>query len=485
MSHPIFGSKHVLRAQAQRLHRVDPDHSLELTLVQEGSKPETWENDLEAFAETHQLTLTPLDSRHVKIKGSVKNLETAFSVNLHHYQLPDGTTYHAHDNDIHLPAHLSTYVTHVFGFDTAPIARPYVKSFDANKSKNLNGPFSLRQLTHIYSFPAGDGTGQKVGVIELGGGYVLSDIQTYFDQIGIHAAPNLHAIGIDGGTNNPNDPSGASLEVVLDIEIVAALVPKATVNVYFAPNTDRGFYDAIHRAITDGVGVISISWGGPESYWASSSLTAFNALFQSAPQVTTCVASGDNGSSDGVGDGSQHVDFPASSPYVLGCGGTQLSANDNLTIEHETVWNDESGASGGGISQVFCKPSYQNGVAFLANQKRGVPDVCGDADPNTGYLIYMQGQQLVVGGTSAVAPLWSGLVTRINQITNRRAGFINPILYAHGTVCHDITQGNNGAYKATVGWDACTGLGSPNGEAILGLFSAAHHKTKEITKESP
>jgi kumamolisin len=483
MSHPILGSKHVPRAQAQQRDRVDPNHPLELTLVVEGSKPETWSDDLHAFAEEHNLTLTPIDARHVKIAGSVKNLETAFSVNLHHYQLPNGTTYHAHDGEIHLPAHLSTYVIHVFGFDTAPVAHPYIKTQTA-ASKVSNGPFNPTQLSHIYNFPAGDGTGQKVGVIELGGGYVESDIQTYFHQLGITATPNLHAVGVDGGTNNPNDPSGASTEVVLDVEIIAALVPKATINVYFCPNTDQGFYDAIHRAITDGVSVISISWGGPESDWASSSLTAYNALFRSAPTVTTCVASGDNGSSDGVDDGRQHVDFPASSPYVLGCGGTQLSSTNNLTIAHEIVWNDGGGASGGGISQIFNKPSYQNSVAFLASKKRGVPDVCADADPNTGYIIYMQGQQQVVGGTSAVAPLWSGLVTRINQITTKRIGFINPILYAHATVCHDITQGNNGAYKASPGWDACTGLGSPNGQAILGLFNTAANKKKEITKES-
>ena len=468
MSHPILGSKHIPRPQAQQLSRLDPNHTLNLTLVLAAFRSETWSEDLKTFAEHHQLTLNHLDDRHVKVTGSVQNLEPAFSVNLHSYQLPNGTTYHAHDNEIHLPAHLSTYVTHVFGFDTASIAKPYFKTLAATANA-VNGPYTPTQLAQIYNFPAGDGTGQKIGIIELGGGYILSDITSYFHELGITDTPNLHAIGVDGVTNNPNDRSGASLEVVLDVEIIAALVPKATINVYFAPNTDQGFYDAIHRAITDGANVISISWGSGEVSWSSSALNAYNSLFQSAPAVTTCVASGDNGSSDGLNDGHPNVDFPASSPYVLGCGGTRLAVT-GTTISQEIVWNDAGGASGGGISRVFGKPAYQNSVPFLVNKNRGVPDVSGDADPNTGYVIYYQGRQTVIGGTSAVAPLWSSLVARINQSTNKHIGFINPILYAHGTVCHDITQGNNGAFTAGPGWDCCTGWGSPNGEAILGLF---------------
>jgi kumamolisin len=487
MSHPLLNSKPIPRPNAKHLGALEPDHTLELTVVLEESRPNTWADEWVNFCTDHHLITTSVDLRHSQVKGQVKDLEAAFGIHLQKYELPNDTnniTYHSHAEEIQLPAHLSPYVTHIFGFDTAPIAKPYYKSL-ATTSKNLVGPYTPLQLAKVYNFPTGDGTNQKIGIIELGGGFNLYDIETYLRELGIAVMPNINAIGVDGAINNPNDPSGASIEVVLDIEIIAALAPKAAINVYFAPNTAQGFYDAIYQAILNGVSIISISWGGPETLWSLSALNAFNYLFKSAPTVTVCVASGDNGSSDGLINGHPNVDFPASSPYVLGCGGTHLVITNVSTIAQETVWNDSAGASGGGISTVFGHPAYQNNIPALVNRNRGVPDVCGDADPYTGYIIYYQGQNIVVGGTSAVAPLWSGLLARINQITNKRVGFINPILYAHQTVCHDVILGSNGAYSAQVGWDACTGLGSPNGQAILGIVTALGAvKKKEITKEA-
>jgi kumamolisin len=226
--------------------------------------------------------------------------------------------------------------------------------------------------------------------------------------------------------------------------------------------------------------VISISWGGPESSWTAQSLQAYDQAFQEAALlgVTVCCAAGDDGSSDGVGDGQAHVDFPASSPYVLACGGTQLEGSSGA-ISAEVVWNEGTmgGATGGGISEFFPVPTFQ-GTADVppsvnpgGKSGRGVPDVAGDADPATGYQIRVDGRQLVFGGTSAVAPLWAGLTALITQHLGHPVGYLNPLLYssqlANAGAFHDITTGDNGAYQARQGWDPCTGVGSPDGAKLM------------------
>jgi kumamolisin len=191
--------------------------------------------------------------------------------------------------------------------------------------------------------------------------------------------------------------------------------------------------------------------------------------------ITITVAAGDNGSSDGTKSNS--VDFPASSPHVLGCGGTALKASGGQRTS-EVVWNDQAsggGATGGGVSAVFALPTWQAtaGVPAASPGGRGVPDVAGDASPDTGYQILVDGQAEIVGGTSAVAPLWAGLIALLNQQLGRKLGFLNPQLYPLGkTAFFDITSGNNGAFAAKPGWDACTGLGSPNGQVLLAALRA-------------
>jgi kumamolisin len=275
---------------------------------------------------------------------------------------------------------------------------------------------------------------------------------------------------------------------MLDIEVAGAVAPKSMLAVYFAPNTDQGFYDAIAAALHDAQrnpSVISISWGGPESAWTQQSLTEFNTLLEDAATlgVTVCIAAGDNGSTDGVTDNLQHVDFPASSPFALACGGTNLTAA-NGQYSGEVVWNEianQEGSTGGGVSDFFAKPSYQANANVPASVNpgnfvgRGVPDVSGDADPVSGYDVLVDGQASVIGGTSAVAPLWAGLAACINQLLGKKVGELNTLLYSQvapvaGTF-HDITKGNNGAYSAAAGWDACTGWGSPVGTAIVSALT--------------
>jgi kumamolisin len=205
--------------------------------------------------------------------------------------------------------------------------------------------------------------------------------------------------------------------------------------------------------------------------------------------ITVCVASGDNGSGDAVNDGQVHVDFPASSPHALACGGTTLLADPSTgVISSEVVWNEtasKEGASGGGVSDQFALPAWQAnaGVPPLVGGSsgaggRGVPDVAGNADPTTGYQIFSGGQWQVVGGTSAVAPLWAALISRLADATGQQFGLIQSALYAGVTPgadvagFNDITSGNNGAYAAGPGWDACTGLGSPDGTALLARLTA-------------
>jgi kumamolisin len=430
-----------------------------------------------------------VERRTVVVRGTVANLEKAFSTTLNDYAHPKGD-YRGRTGSVHIPSDLSDIIQGVFGLDDRPQVAPHFRVRKGSGRKSSNGTGRLTpaatstsytpvQVAQLYSFPSDvNGSGQTIGIVELGGGYQQTDVTNYFQSLGL-TPPSVTDVSVDQGTNSPGDPNGADAEVLLDIEVAGAVAPGANIVVYFAPNTSQGFQDALSTAIhdtTNNPSTVSISWGGPESTWTTQSLQTFDQVAQEAAAlgVTITVAAGDNGSSDGVTDGSNEVDFPASSPHVLACGGTTLDSS-NGAITSETVWNDGSqgGATGGGYSTVFTRPTYQAATTTTGQTGRGVPDVAGDADPDTGYSVLVDGQQEVVGGTSAVAPLWAGLVALLNQQLNRRLGFVNPVLYAlptPGNGFNDITQGNNGAYSAGPGWDATTGLGSPIGTTLASLL---------------
>lgn len=444
---------------------------------------------VEQFAHEYQLAIADISlrKRQVLLSGTVAALQRAFGADLTRYQSESGQQFRARTGMLSIPQELSGVVIAVLGLDSRPVAKPHFRILPAFAAAATS--FNPPQIAAIYGYPTGlDGTGQTIGIIELGGGYSTTDLQTYFSNLGIKT-PNVTAVSVDGGTNSPG--GSADAEVMLDIEVAGSIAPGANIAVYFAPNTDQGFIDAVTNSVHDATrnpSVVSISWGGPEDSWTQQSRTALDAALQDAATlgVTVTVAAGDNGSSDGQSDGSLHVDFPASSQYSLACGGTSLQAS-GTSISSEVVWNDVAagdGATGGGVSIEFPLPAYQSsaGVPPQAQTNfagRGVPDVAGDADPATGYNILVDGQNTVVGGTSAVAPLWAALVALFNQKLGTRVGFLNPKLYPLGeSVFHDITSGNNddmglGAYSAGTGWDACTGLGSPNGTAILNALSSA------------
>ena len=514
------------------------------------------------------VTDTHQGSRRMMVSGTIGALSAAFgtTLTLVTSPQPDGTgqaTHRYRSGSLSVPAELAGIVTAVLGLDDRPVARPQFRRLTAaaasrtvtpetvtpetvtpetvtpetvtpetvtpetvtpetvtpetvtpetvtpetvtpRQAAPTAVPLTAPQVASLYNFPAGtDGTGQTIAIIELGGGYTQSDLDMYFSGLGL-ATPSVTAVGVDGGSNSPGQPSDG--EVELDIQVAGAVAPKAAQLVYFAANTDQGFINAIAQAVhtTPPPIVVSISWGQSEDQWSEQSRNSMDSVFADAAAlgVTVTVAAGDNGSSDDPNSTSGvHVDFPASSPHVLACGGTQLIGNlSTNTITSEVVWNElanNEGAGGGGVSDVFPLPSWQAsvGVPTIAggtSTGRGVPDVAGNADPVTGYLVVVDGKQQPIGGTSAVAPLWAGLIARLAQATGKKFGLLQPLIYGGVTAgaaaqgFNDITQGNNGAYSAGPGWDATTGLGSPNGQALLThLSDPPATSTATSTAEKP
>ncbi len=474
-----LGKDRLTRAQYRQQHAADP---AAIKLVR-------------AFAKEFGLTVdkdSPKPERRtIKLTGTVAAMQKAFDVTLTQKVL-DGNIYRVREGSIRVPAELGDAVEAVLGLDNRPQAQPHFRAH----AGAANTSYTPLQVAQLYQFPHGaTAAGQTIGIIELGGGYRTADLSAYFKGLGLKA-PQVTAVSVDGGKNTPGKANGADGEVMLDIEVSAAVAQGAKIAVYFAPNTDQGFIDAIGSAVHDtsnNPSVISISWGGPESSWTAQAMNALDAACQSAAAlgITVTVAAGDNGSSDGATG--NNVDFPASSPHVLACGGTKLVGNGS-SITSEVVWNEQAsgeGATGGGVSNVFALPSWQANAKVPAPSSsrggRGVPDVSGDADPVTGYQVRVDGQNMVIGGTSAVAPLWAGLIALNNQQNGKSAGFIQPQIYAAkgASAFHDIVSGNNGAFSAGPGWDACTGLGSPIGGKLITLLGAGTATKKKGGGKKP
>lgn len=521
-SKPLPGSTPILRPGVHRWHsRCDSAERIRLTVVLHRANPlpegfHRTHLDHATFAERHGanhahvadvvewLQSVGLDvcdvlphARRITVEGWTAKIEAAFGVETHVYSQYNVPMFRSHKEPVSLPEKLHGKVMAVLGLDTRKIARPYMRQrkpweffptgyFPWEKSRTATdsvtvppGNFEPLRIAKLYGFPepAPAGHGQAIAIVELGGALSASDVKTYFPALGI-ISPSTAIVSVDGARPKSDGPDGADGEVMLDFEVAGCIAPHATLVGYFANNTDQGFCDAISQAAHDQhyrPGVISISWGSAESNWTASAIQAMEAALQDAAAlgITVTVASGDNGSSDGMDDGEPHVDYPASSQWVLACGGTRLVRNGNA-IGSETVWNDgtRGGATGGGYSSLFPVPDWQRDVYARANGPggglsgmRGVPDVAGNADPASAYVVLVDGNWMSMGGTSACAPLYAALFTLLNQINGKRAGFVNPTLYAATSGIRDITEGSNGAYSAGPGWDACTGLGvlAPSG----------------------
>jgi kumamolisin len=502
---------------------------------------------VEQFAHDHNLTVThsSVAERLVRVSGTLGDLSRAFGASVKQYRLGK-VVFRGRTGSLTLPADVADKIVGVFGFDTRPAARPRFRALGAAaggqappaktvkkaaaKKKGAGRPtsgaagaigtlkpFTALEVAKLYNFPAKlDGAGQCIGLIELntlnqhnqrGTGYSTADLKAYFAKLHL-PMPKITPVGVSGGANLPGIEPHSDVEVMLDIEVAGAIATGANIAVYFAPNTGKGFVDVLSAAVHDTVrkpSVISVSWGGPEDlpYTTKQQRDGMEQILQDASQlgITICCSAGDNGSDDlplvndqgqPLRDGKPHVDFPASSPFALACGGTTLTAS-NGSIASEVVWNEgdptgpndrnPTGSTGGGVSNVFKTPTYQSAITVPKSPTgfagRGSPDVSGNADSATGYLVKLAKitQLVPVGGTSAVAPLWAGLIALINQRLatqgKQPVGLLHPHLYQTPGAFHDITSGNNDVghtlqkYSAGQGWDPCTGLGTPDGTRVM------------------
>lgn len=331
-------------------------------------------------------------------------------------------------------------------------------------------PWTVPSLCTAYKWPTNLPGGGVIAIIELGGGWVQSDINSFFKSVS-QPSPHITNISVDGTQDSPGT-SDADYEVALDIEVAgaayfAATGSPATIRIYWA----QDIAPAVQRAASDGCDVCSISWGADEANWGKTAAQQMESAAQAATAAGMAIfaASGDNDSGDG-GSTPANVDVPSSCPHVVGCGGTNKTSTD------ETVWNDNPGqtngeGTGGGYSTIFPVQAFQIGAppapaGSSFGKGRMVPDVSADADPNTGYDVFVRGSATVVGGTSAVAPLYAGLFASFGN----KLGFVTPTLWKNPQAFADITVGDNGLYKAAVGPDPCTGLGVPIGASIAALF---------------
>jgi kumamolisin len=488
-----------------------------------------------AWAKANNLTVldSNVSTRRVLVKGTIRDISKAFNVELNEYEHPETGRFRARVGKIQVPTDLFGVVQGVFGLDTRPVGRPRrrrsnfrpvdvetVLSGNNGKARNVArttpadpfpGTFFPSGVAQLYNCPDTlTGSGQNVAIFAFNGGspdprggYKLTSLQNYFEKVLGGKTPQIKDVLVQGPGNEPGPDTPASSkrgdstgEIMLDMCVVGSVAPDANIFMYFTEFTSQGWVDALNQAITDNnqISVISISYGNPEDdpegAWTAMGVQQVNQTLQGAVAkgITVCCASGDDGSSDQVTSGA-HVDFPASSPLVLGVGGTKLIASNTAppTITSEVVWNEtlhSDGATGGGVSAVFTKPDYQKSVNVppSANSSktigRGVPDVASVGDPVTGVVVmHIDGKHLeAIGGTSAGAPMWAALVARLNQGLKAQCGFLNALLYGKFSsgVLRDITEGNNGAYTAGPGWDACTGLGSPDGSKLLSALSGSN-----------
>jgi kumamolisin len=338
-------------------------------------------------------------------------------------------------------------------------------------------------IARLYGLPEDlDGAGQTVGIVAGGGGWLPDDLAKATGR-----KIDVVEVSTDGTTNLFGGGTTFDIELALDLQVLAAIVPAARIIVYFCDDTQKGMAKAIEAAVADDVNrpsVLSVSWGSAEKYWkpgtdaAPSPRDRIQAALATARErkMTVVAAAGDQLATAGE-TRTANVLFPSSSPLVLACGGTNLRlSDDGGAIVSETVWKDGLIGTGGGISDVFDVPDYQAKIALPPSfrdgaRRRGVPDVAAAASASPGYRVVVDGQGLSKDGTSAATPLWAGIVALANAMRGQPLGLINPYLYANPSFCRRIISGNNKVddigYEAGPDWNACCGLGAPVGAEIV------------------
>ena len=459
-----------------------------------------------------------LGTRSMKVSGTIAAMEKAFKANLAIIRSLERAEYRGREGSLHIPVELKGLITGVFGLDERRMARRKLAKTAAaptaaKKPSAPLAPLTPADLEQRYNFPAGDSAGQTIAIAEFGGGYFAEDTAAFCAKYQ-RPLPNIQTISVD---NTPvptlqevmqmpvaqrNDVLGESGEVMMDVEIIAALCPQAQILVFFSSFDQGGWVDLLDKAIAARPVALSVSWGLAEDSdgWSQGAVRAINDRLNAArlQGITICVSSGDDGSGDQDDDGHGHIDFPSSSPFTLSVGGTMLSKSGSTV--REVTWfeapgrrtNKGGGATGGGVSTIFPRPAWQNVQITSINQGsidgRVIPDIAALSGSPFYDLIFI-GLDSPNGGTSASAPLWASLIARINALlpAPKRQRFLTPILYQNGprnvpvgkAASRDITVGNNASspspgvgYQATPGFDAVSGWGVPDGVKLLAALTA-------------
>ena len=438
------------------------------------------------LAAAYGLTVGRIDlvQRTVEIEGTARQMAEIFGATLRIYD--DGRRrFRARVGQLVIPAEIAPWTRAVLGFDERPMVPTY--RLQAQAGGGTGSGLWPTEMAALYGIPLDlDVSSVSVGIVALGGGYLAADLKAALAAMK-REAPVVVDVPVAGNSNSFGDGmTAAEQEIALDLQVLAALLPKAKIAIYFAGNSRDSLVAAIHQAVLDDINrpqVISVSWGSAEKFWNETGYEAMQAALADAIRlrVSMLFASGDELATAGLTDGKVHVWFPASSPYALGCGGTSpILGAGNTSIASEVVWNEGFSGTGGGISDLFPVPVYQEKLALPkslndGNVRRGVPDVAGAAASTPGYRIVVNDTEVVKDGTSAATPLWAALIAMVNAARGEPIGFLNSALYSNPGAFRLIERGNNRVqgmgYDAGDGWNACTGLGVPKGADIIAALS--------------
>jgi kumamolisin len=531
---PLAGSDRAVPIGATYVGEVDPDERIVITVYLKRRTPDLYQpgsaGDLARLSKPVTRRALSVERRrtHGRAANRIRKLAARFGVTLCGFDLSQrivvleatarqmteilGATLRIYDDGhcrfrarvgpLVVPKGIAPWTRAILGFDQRPIVRP-VPRLRPQVGAALGAGMWPTEVAALYGIPL-DHDVSKICV--GGGGYLATDLAkalaamgreppTIIDQsvatptTASGAAPASGSVSAGGAAPaNGNHFGGGSVadeEIALDLQILASLLPKARIVVYFAGNTIQSLVGAINQAIFDNVNrpqVLSVSWGSAEMFWSPSARDAMQAVLADAQRlkVTVLFAAGDELATGGLDDGKAHVWFPSSSPYALGCGGTQ-PANGGTGPGEEVVWNDGMSGTGGGVSDFYPVPAYQSALALPPSVndgkiRRGVPDVAAAAAATPGYRIVLNGSEMVKDGTSAATPLWAGLIAIANAARGEPVGFANSALYSNPAAFRQIDHGDNRVggkgYQAGPGWNACTGLGVPNGADIVAALAA-------------
>lgn len=422
-----------------------------------------------SFCAQHKISVEEAHWRSLVLSGTIEHFIDAFGATVATHVDAGKRRFRHRSGGLHAPPEIAAITRGVFGLHQWP------RAVTLRQLRRHATPLTAAQVAARYDFPDADGSGQTIGILQCRAQFKAADFERCMRAQGITTQQPTTVLVDDAVVKHENETS-SDLEAALDTQIAAALAPGARIVIYEGPNDERGFLDVVRKAIFDSeraISILSISYGWPEMLWTPATLRLLDELFAAAALVGVSVfcSSGDNGAELDY-DGQPHVLAPASSPFAIGCGATTIDRHGQ-----ESAWAQ----TGGGFSTSFPVQSWHDAVVAHAGSAgaepgRGVPDVAAQEGP--GYTVYVDGVELAMGGTSAVAPVWAALTARINQRLERPAGFFAPLLYRHAAGCgekrlfRDVTSGGNDRYKARAGWNPCTGLGVPVGSAIEEMLRA-------------